>query len=892
MARKQGKRQGSKKSGKISVKEVITTHNNADFDALGSMIAVNKFYPGAALAFPGSQEKNLRNFFLETTSYLFNFIKSRQIDFDQVERLIIVDTRQKSRIGKFSELVGKKGVEIHLYDHHPASRDDIRGDLEHLCENGSTTSMITLMIQEKKMTVSPEEATIMCLGIHEDTGSFTFSSTTPDDYLAAAWLTEQGADHNTISDMLTRELTAVQVGLLNDLTQATTTRVINGVEVAFSKVITDEYIGDFAVLVHKLMDMGTLNVLFAMAQMKDRIYMVARSRIPDVNVGEIAYAMGGGGHHHASSVTFRNKTLIQVERSLQALLRSRIHPARKVRDLMTSPAITVYPGESLEQVTKLMTRYDINVILVVSKDGEMIGYVTRQVVLKAIHFGLGELRTGEYMTIEFSTIHPDAPLKEAQDLIIRDKVRILPVLEDGNLVGVVTRTDLLNILQGDPLIPDFVPDAKGSSHFMIKKNMSALLREMLPKKIIQYFFDIGHIADMMGLNVYLVGGLVRDVILKRNNLDVDIVVEGDGIKFAHEFALHHDIRVRSHRKFGTAVLIFPDGFKVDVASARMEYYESPGAQPVIETSSLKMDMYRRDFTINTLAIKLNKKDYGVLIDYFGALRDIKKKVLRVLHSLSFVEDPTRMLRVVRFEQRFNFKIGVLTRSLIKNASQMDVFKDFAGRRFFLELKMILQEPDPLPAIRRMHEFDLFQFIYPKIRLTENIIMLLEEIRRVIDWYRLLYLDERFEPWKIYWYGLTSSLRLVDVNEMAKKHGMVDIESRKMLSQRETVGRTLSGLYRFSGKNDGLYDMLSAYDTETQLYMMARANNEKSKKLISRYFMKLKGTKIQIKGKDLTQLGFQPGPVFKEVFEKVLKAKLNNLVKTKDDEIRFVKEHFL
>ncbi len=871
--------------------EIITTHVNADFDALASMIAARKLYPGATLVFPGSQEKNLRNFFLYSTSYIFNFIKIRQVDFDRVKRLIIVDTRQKNRIGNFSKLVGKEGLDIHIYDHHPASEDDISGNVEVLSNTGSTTSLLTKMIREKGISISPDEATIMCLGIHEDTGSFTFSSTTSEDYQSAAWLTEQGANHNTISDMLTRELTAEQVWLLNDLTQSATTRVINGTELVITKVIRDEYIGDLAVLVHKFMEMENLNVVFALAQMEDRIYLVARSRTKDVNVAEIAIALGGGGHPHAASATIKNKTMIQAERSLQGLLRSRINPTRKARDLMTSPVISILPGATLKKATNLMTRYDINVLLVMDKKGLLKGYVTRQIVEKAVYFDLGDLKAKEYMNIEFSTIHPDAPLKEVQELIIRDKLRVLPVTEEENVVGVITRTDLLNILLGDHLTPEAFYDSKISSQFMRKKNIATILKERLPRRIIQRLKNIGQVADMLGYNVYLVGGLVRDILLKHKNLDVDIVIEGDGIKFAQEFAKQYEARVRSHIKFGTAVLIFPDGFKVDVATARMEYYEFPGAKPIVESSSLKMDLYRRDFTINTLAIKLNKRDYGTLVDHFGAMKDIKEKVLRVLHNLSFVEDPTRMFRAVRFEQRFDFKIGKLTLALIKNALKISILKEPSHKRFSLELRLILKEQDPVKAIKRMNEFNLLQFISPEIRFTKPIELMLKDIRKIIDWYNLLYLEEPFEPWKVYWHGLTSSLSIESLKALAEKHGMVNQDSRKMISQRKSMTEILNGFYKISGDNYQIYTLLSPYDTESLLYMMARTNSEKAKRMISVYFTKLKDTKIQLRGKDLTKMGFQPGPIYREIFDSLLEARLNNLVKTREDETQFTEDHF-
>ena len=872
--------------------EVITTHINADFDAMASMIAAKKLYPGATLVFPGSQERSLRNFFLQSTSYLFNFSKIKHIDLDRIKRLILVDTRQRSRIGKFAELLEREDVEIHIYDHHPDSVDDIPGKKEIIREVGATTSILTEIIREKDISISSDEATIMCLGIHEDTGSFTFPSTKPADHLAAAWLSEQGANYNLISDMLTRELKAEQVWLLNDLTKSATTSIINGVEVVISRIIREDYIGDFAVLVHKFMEMENLNVIFALAQMRDKIYLVARSRVEDVNVAEIALTFGGGGHPQAASATIKNKTLVQVERSIQALLRSRINPQKKAGDMMSSPVIHITPQETISEAAAIMTKYNINVIIIIDKRENLTGYVTRQVVEKAVFFGLGQIRVKEYMDIEFSTVSPDAPLKVVQGLIINNKLRILPVVDDQKVVGVITRTDILNILVGGPVIPDFLYDSKHASHFIRKKNMAALLKERLPRRIINLFKDFGKVADMLGYNAYLVGGLVRDILLKHENLDVDIVIEGDGIRFAHEFAAQYEGRVRSHRKFATAVIIFPGGFKVDVATARMEYYESPAAPPIVETSSLKLDLFRRDFTINTLAIKLNRRHYGTLVDHFGAQKDIKEKVIRVLHNLSFVEDPTRVFRAIRFEQRFGFKIGKLTLALMKNAVNIECFKELTGRRLFLELKLLLMEQDPLLSIRRMNEFDILQFISPEIRFIKKLKNLLEEIKGVISWFDLLYLEEPYEPWKVYWHGLTSSLDTKALHQLFKKMHMIDQESHRMISQRLKVYKVLDELYRFMGDNNyALYTLLSQYDTDILLYMMAKANNEKIKRLISNYFTKLKGVKIMLKGRDLKGMGFQPGPIYKDIFDSLLEARLNNKASTKNDEINFVKERF-
>ena len=878
-------RQKRKKKFQEIHEEVITTHVNADFDALSSMLAASKLYPGASLAFPGSQEKNLRNFFLNSTFYLLNITKIKKIDIDAVKRLILVDTRQRGRIGDFARVADRKNVEIHIYDHHPAASDDLHGQVEVIRKIGSNTALMIDIIRKRRIPVSPEEATIMCLGIHEDTGSFTFSSTTSEDYEAAAWLAAQGADHNVISDMLTRELTTENLWLLNDLMQSATTRMINGTEIVISKVITDEFVPDFAVLVHRFMEMESLKVVFALAQMENRIFLVARSRVHTVDAAEIASAFGGGGHPQAASATIKDQTLIQVERSLEALLNSRIERRRSARDMMSSPVIGVGPEDSIDKAANYMTRYNINVLLVTDDSG-LLGYITRQIVEKASYLGLGDRKVSDYMNIEFATVHPDAPLKQIQELIIRGRLRILPVLENRSVKGVITRTDLLNILVGNPLVPDALDNGKKGGSVVRKRNLSGMLKERLPKKMVALLKEFGDVADALDYGIYLVGGLVRDIFLKVENLDVDIVIEGNGIRFAREFAKNHSARIRTHQKFGTAVIIFPDGFKVDVATARIEYYKSPGAPPIVETSSLKLDLYRRDFTMNTLAVSLNRRSFGTLIDYFGAQKDIKDKALRVLHNLSFVEDPTRMLRAIRFEQRFGFTIGKLTLALMKTAAKMDWTDSLASRRILSELKLILKEQDPISGLVRLKEFDLLKFASVHLDLTDAIKHLLEEIKEVIAWYNLLFLEDPLTPWKVYWYGLTSEVEPDAFKRLTHEMGAGSLSCRG--KEEQTLMDTL---FRFNGTDYELFALLRPHDTEMLLYLMAKAKNERMKRLISHFFTQLKGKKIRINGNDLLKMGFQSGPSFKKIFERLLEARLNQLTQKKEDEIALVKREF-
>ncbi len=728
---------------------VITTHINADFDAMASMLAAQKLYPGSVVVFPGSQEKNLRNFFIDSMVYLFNMADMKQIDFDRVRRLILVDTRQASRIGELARLLDRENVTVHIYDHHPPMKNDIRGQHEVHRLTGATVSILTGLLRERQIPVSADEATILCLGIYEDTGSFTFPSTTVEDFEAAAFLLSKGADLNVISTLIAREITPEQVGLLNDMIQALSRHHVNGVEVVLTIVTREHYVPDFAFLAQKMMRMEDLNVLFALGRMGDKIYIVARSRVSEIDVGAIVTELGGGGHNFAAAATIRGKTLAQAQQELLECLYRHIRPRRQAGDLMSSPPIGVDMDVSCREANNLLTRYNINVLLVMRPQpgagAALAGYISRQVIEKALYHKLGDVPVREYMTTEFATVSPEADLVEIQDKIIENKQRLLPVVAEGEVRGVITRTDLLDILvrqsarmsgrSQDPL------QALGSAR---TRKIVKFMKERLSPGVIAVLNRIGEVADELGCGAYVVGGFVRDLFLYRGNEDLDVVIEGNGIAFAKEFGRITGARIHSHEKFGTAVILFPEGFKIDVASARMEYYKFPAALPEVERSSIKLDLYRRDFTINTLAIQLNPGRFGTLIDFFNALRDIKDKVIRVLHNLSLVEDPTRVFRAIRFEQRFGFTIGKLTSSLIENAISMDFFKRLSGRRVFTEIRLILEEENPIRAIIRLNDFGLLRVIHPAISLDKDLLQMFNSTRKVLSWNDLLFLERSEE----------------------------------------------------------------------------------------------------------------------------------------------------
>jgi tRNA nucleotidyltransferase (CCA-adding enzyme) len=860
---------------------------------MASMLAAKKLYPEAVMVFPGSQENNLREFLVESTFYFFNFAKIKDLEFAKIDRLILVDTRQAGRIGKFENLVKEKKIDIHIYDHHPDSEDDVSGSIELVKPVGATVTILTELIRERGIQLTPDEATILTLGIYEDTGSFTFSSTTPADYEAARFLLTQGANLNMVSDMLTRELTAEQISLLHDLIHSATTHTINTIPICITRASVDKYIGDFALLVHKLMDMENLNVLFALARMEDRIYMVARSRLVEVNVGEIAAVFGGGGHSSAASATIKDLTLIQVEEELFRILQSWINPKQRAKHLMSSPVISVSPKVNLQEAADLLTRYNINAAPVL--DGErLVGILSRQMIDKGIYHGLKDVPVSDFMGTEFSSVSPEASLLEIQEHLVDLQQRLLPVVEDSKVVGVITRKDLLNTLLHDPSrIPTYLYEPVQQTENKRRKNVSNIMREQLPRRINEILEEAGRIAAKHNYRGYAVGGFIRDLLLRRPNLDIDIVVEGDGIEFAKDFAESYDARVRSYKKFGTAVVIFPDGFKIDVATARLEYYEYPAALPTVELSSLKLDLYRRDFTINTLAVELNPGRFGQLIDYFGAQRDFKDKAIRVLHNYSFVEDPTRVLRAIRYEQRLGFRIMKHTSNLIDNAVKMKLLVQLSGRRLTNELKLILTEEDPIPAIKRMNEYNILPFLHPDIKCGPPLERLLREIGSVLAWYDLSFIKNGCERWLVYLLALIDPLSPTGLEEFCSKMEFAPRLASWLLEGRDKAISVGKGFYgKAELKPSEIYHLLEGLGTEWLLFIMAKTQQEETRRAISHYFRVLKEVQTKLRGKDLKDMGITPGPVYRRILNQLLDGRLNGELSSREEEVEFVEKYFL
>jgi tRNA nucleotidyltransferase (CCA-adding enzyme) len=683
------------------------------------------------------------------------------------------------------------------------------------------------------------------------------------------------------------DLNMEELELLNELVKASSDIVVEGIRIAVTSAARDYYVGDAAPLAHKIMDMEDVDAVALLLDMGGKILIIFRSRVPELNVSELAKEVGGGGHPAAASATVREASLAIVADTIRGLLPKYVRPGKIAADIMTTPVITIQSHNTIKEAADMLTRYGVNVLPVL-KDGAYAGLVSREVVEKAIFHGFRKNSCIDFATPDALTVETKTPTREIETSMIEHNQRFMPVMQDGILVGAITRTDLLRVLYEDYLKKRHLDHTDTTIRTAPGRNLASWIRDRFPKDVSMMLQVAGQTAEEMGYSAYLVGGSVRDLLLREENLDIDIVVEGDGILFAHSLGEKLRGTIRTHEKFGTATISLGQ-LKIDVATARTEYYESPAALPTVETSSIKKDVYRRDFTINTLAIRLNRKDFGQLIDFFGGQRDLREKTIRVLHNLSFVEDPTRAFRAIRFSERFGFKLSKHTENLIKSAIQMDLFEKLSGFRLYEELILAFRETNPARTLKRLSEFNLLKIIHPALSFSEHLEEVFASVSETRAWYNLLYLDEKVDITLLYLLTLLSDLSTEQRGDALKRLAPPP-RTTELILRSTMISEEI--LRKLPAKDPAeIYHLLTNLPLETLLFAMSSTNDPQKKKDISSFLITLKNVRPAMKGRDLKKLGIPEGPVYSTILGQLLDERLRGTLKTDQDEREFVIHKF-
>jgi len=844
--------------------EVVATHVNTDFDAFASLLAARCLYPGSAAALPGVLNRNVREFARLHEDELRLCDPSR-LELDAIRRLVVVETVNAARLGELEPVALDPGVEKVVFDHHAAELPGwVRRENAVISADGALTTTLVGILAERDVAVTPLEATVFALGIHEDTGSLTYASTTRRDADALAWCLRQGARQEALASFLRLPLSDDERLLMNALLEAAESHGDAGVDVLVAAVSWPRYVEGISHLAQKIIDVTDCRALALLVEMDNRVFAVVRSRTDDFDAGAAATSLGGSGHRQAASAIVRSD-LAGARGEFLAGLGAAVRNPLRARDVMARPVRSVSPDETVAAAMVACQRYGQSGILV-TEDGRLVGSVRREDLDKAIGHGLSHAPVKGIMSGRVPTVDEETSLPELQRLLSGSAEGRVAVLHGERVAGVVTRTDVLQAL-GESVEAQAEPS----------ESIADELRRL--ERLAPVFDAVAAVSENVE-GVYLVGGTVRDILLGEPSFDVDIAVEGDAIALARALATQLDGRVRAHEQFGTAVVLYGDGQRVDVVTARTEFYDKPAALPTVEHATIREDLHRRDFTINAMAASLRGGDFGRLLDPFGGRRDLVAGRIRVLHNLSFVDDPTRILRAIRYENRLGFRMDQHTVRLARACIEMGLVGDLSSERLRDELELLFSEGDVEHAVLRLAELGMATAIHPHLAADEQAVQLTRRGRELAEEYAL-----DVPPWRVALAALARRLPPDEVYDWLERLKMRrrDVEQ---VAHAITLGpRLVERLQGSEASPAEVVALAEPYAPDTPLFALALEELP----ALRRYFSDLRGVRLEVTGSDLAELGLGESPRVGEVLAELRRLKLNGELDGRDSELARARE---
>jgi len=421
-------------------------------------------------------------------------------------------------------------------------------------------------------------------------------------------------------------------------------------------------------------------------------------------------------------------------------------------------------------------------------------------------------------------------------------------------------------------------------------NVQELMIRHLPARSYVVLEAAGRLADEMGIPAFVVGGIVRDLLLGVGTFDLDLVVEGDGIAFARAFARDTGGQVTAHDRFGTATVALEEGPRVDIATARKESYEQPAALPLVVPAAIQDDLLRRDFTINALAVRLNAQRFGEMVDPCNGQGAIAAQRIRVLHNRSFLDDPTRMFRAIRFEQRLGFRMDRPTLACLRDAIATGVIERLSGHRLSEELKRMFSERHPRRVIARMAELGVLCAIHSKLAWSPKLERLLKGIESMVAWHKRNVPKQRLKVWSLYAMTLLEGLPSKSVADILKRLALPKHEAEAIRTGPAHARAVLRRLAkRPAPKPSDIYRALAGFVEEAVVFLLASAKSESVKRLIRAYLTTYRHVTPSLTGASLKSLGLKPGPQFKTILGRLLDARLDGDVKNEAGERELLKK---
>ena len=874
--------------------DLVLCHTTADFDTLGAAAGAVLLRPGSRIVLSGSAHPTVQDF-LAIWRDEYPLIDRRAVDFAQVRSLTLVDASSRDRFSPLSnwfERAEQAGIPIVIYDHHmadsntdeePASHDFPAAEV-HMEAVGAATTLIVEVLQHRAIVPTPFEATVMALGIHSDTGSLTFEQSTPRDAQALAWLMAQGANQQAIAENMEPGLSPQLQELLSQALETVQTETVRGQQLGWVILETQGFVPGLSGLAGQLMTLLGLDTLLLGAQYQTHQHQIkaviigrshANPLLPNsrVDLRPVFEPLGGGGHAQAASASLKEALLTEglavvLDRALE-VVRSQIPAPPTAKSLMSSPVRTILPTTSVDEAQRILLRYGHTGLCVVNDQAELVGIVSRRDIDITLRHGLGHAPVKGCMSRQIKSIEPETPITQIQDLMMTYDVGRLPVLQAGKLVGIVTRTDLLRQLhQTQKAYQQNTPEIKAerTAAVAIHPPAAETLYQQLKTRISEIWpalMLIADVADQKGWALYLVGGAVRDLLLAQLPeprqqshplTDIDLVVdgaeEGAGVALAEAIkAQYPQVSVQIHGQFQTAALIWhpadsldpsseqpSEPLLIDIATARTEFYPYPAANPEVEASTIRQDLYRRDFTINAMAIRLNGSREamntagdavpGQLLDYFGGWMDLQQGHVRVLHANSFIEDPTRIFRAVRFAVRLGFTIEPQTEQFIRYAissgiyAQMQASEDKTPAlqtRLKAELKYLLSSDQWEASLAKISRLGALACLHSTLKMTPALWRQLGRMNRWLNKFDDKYLGSTQPRWLMLLELMIAQLD-PPLRDRTATHLSLGAESQHLLNNLHRQEADLLKRLPKAQRPSQVYEMLHPYGTSELLLM--------------------------------------------------------------------------
>ncbi|HBE56215.1 MAG TPA: poly(A) polymerase [Cyanobacteria bacterium UBA11366] len=677
-----------------------------------------------------------------------------------------------------------------------------------------------------------------------------------------------------------------------------------------------------------------------------RLTIIGRTRIEGTNLNELFQPFGGGGHSQAAAVNLREVNPLEIIEQFIERIKYQIPQPLTARELMSSPVRTIRPETTISEAQRILLRYGHSGLSVVDETDNLVGIISRRDLDLALHHGFSHAPVKGYMTRNVKTINPLTSLPEIESLMVTYDIGRLPVLENSELVGIVTRTDVLRQLHQKESEEWRVGSGKNYCPLPMTNLSSRItnLEQRLAPGLWQLLIQAAAEAEKRGWHLYLVGGAVRDLLLADENKsillnDIDLVVDGfhksgdagAGVRLAKALRKHYPkVRLEIHGAFQTAALLWHNDPKlgslwVDIATARTEFYPYPAANPEVEASSIRQDLYRRDFTINAIALRLtdirksytsptlaqddreiistqpplsgspNPKHDLPLLDFFGGLLDLRSRHIRVLHPNSFIEDPTRIYRAVRFAVRLGFEIESQTEGYIRYALASGVYERSLANnnkapalqtRLKQELKYILQAPYWQRALQLLGDLEALRCLHPRLHLDEQ---LWWRIRLVERWLRRFDPSETLRHWEIRLEVLIAHLAPEERSKVAQNLQM-PLDSIQRLENLENAQNEVTKSLPRCRLPCEFVRLLRQYN-RGMLVLIAVHSPRIIRRKIWQYFTIWANIKPLINGNELKQMGYKPSPRFKEILEALLDATLNGIIGDEEEAKGFLEKYY-